>query len=70
MASRIERLHAHGDNAGVLLYAFDLLAIDSGDIRRERLDERGVELSRLLARPDGIRFLGSSRRRGRAYELS
>ena len=36
--------------------ASDPLTLDGDDIRRERLDERRVKLSGLLARPDGIRY--------------
>ena len=41
--------------------ASDRLTLNGADIRRERLDERRVKLSGLLARADGIRF--SERRR-------
>jgi bifunctional non-homologous end joining protein LigD len=51
-----ERLHARADDATVFLYAFDLLAIDGTDIRRERLDDRRARLRKLLVQPDGIRF--------------
>jgi ATP-dependent DNA ligase len=51
-----ERLRSRKHDDEVFLYAFDLLAVDGADIRRERLDERRVKLTRLLARPDGVRF--------------
>jgi ATP-dependent DNA ligase len=53
--SDFARLHSRAHDGAAFLYAFDLLAVDGDDIRRERLDERRVKLSRLLARPDGIR---------------
>jgi len=40
----------------VFLYAFDLLALDGADMRRDRLDDRRAMHHGLLARPDGIRF--------------
>jgi ATP-dependent DNA ligase len=54
--SDFECLHAGAYDASVFLYAFDPLAIDGTDIRRERLDNRGAKLHALLTRPDGIRF--------------
>jgi ATP-dependent DNA ligase len=54
--SDFARLHSRAHDGAVFLYAFDLLAVDGADIRGERLDERRVKLSRVLARPDGIRF--------------
>jgi ATP-dependent DNA ligase len=46
--SDFERLRCRADNASVFLYAFDLLAIDGTDIRRERLEERRTPLARIL----------------------
>ncbi len=51
-----ERLHSRTEDASAFLYAFDLLAIDGTDIRREQLHGRRSKLSKLLARPDGIRL--------------
>jgi bifunctional non-homologous end joining protein LigD len=51
-----ERLHSRADDASVFLFAFDLLAIDGADIRRERLDDRRAKRRKLLGRPDGIWF--------------
>jgi ATP-dependent DNA ligase len=56
--SNFERLHSGAHDASVLLYGFDLLAVDGADIRCERLDDRRAKLRKLLARPDGIRFSG------------
>ena len=50
------RLHSRAEDASAFLYAFDLLAIDGADIRRGPLHERRSKLSKLLARPDGIRY--------------
>jgi ATP-dependent DNA ligase len=54
--SNFERLHSRVDDASVFLYAFDLLAIDGTDIRRDWLEDRRAKLNTLLAKPDGIRF--------------
>jgi bifunctional non-homologous end joining protein LigD len=50
------RLHSQAHDASAFLYAFDLLAVDGTDTRREQLDERRGKLRKLLPRPDGIRF--------------
>jgi bifunctional non-homologous end joining protein LigD len=55
-AADFERLRARANDASVFLYVFDLLGIDGGDIRPERLDDRRGKLRKLLAQPDGIRF--------------
>jgi hypothetical protein len=44
------------ERASAFLYAFDLLAVDGVDVRREQLDERRARLRQFLARPEGIRF--------------
>jgi ATP-dependent DNA ligase len=54
--SDFERLHSRGHDASVILYAFDLLAIDGADIRQERLEDRRGKLRLLLAHPEGILF--------------
>ena len=51
-----ERLRSRQHDATAFLYAFDLLAIDGADIRCEPLHERRSKLSKLVARPDGMRF--------------
>jgi bifunctional non-homologous end joining protein LigD len=51
-----ERLRSQAHDASAFLYAFDLLAVDGADTRREQLDERRAQLRKLLAPPDGIKF--------------
>jgi ATP-dependent DNA ligase len=53
--SDFNALHSGKHNDEVQLYAFDILAIDSDDLRHLPLSMRKAHLSRLLARrPDGI----------------
>jgi ATP-dependent DNA ligase len=48
-------LHSRKHNYEVLLYAFDILALDGEDLRNLPLSIRKTNLARLLARrPDGI----------------
>jgi ATP-dependent DNA ligase len=54
--SDFKRLHSRADDASAFLYAFDLLALGSENIRGERLDDRRAKLGKLLAHPDGIRL--------------
>jgi ATP-dependent DNA ligase len=54
--SDFEKLHQGTHDASVILYAFDLLAIDRADIRQERLEDRRGKLRPLLAHPEGILF--------------
>ena len=54
--SDFEKLHQGAHDASVILYAFDLLAIDGADIRQERLEDRRGKLRPLLAHPEDILF--------------
>jgi ATP-dependent DNA ligase len=54
--SDFDKLHSGEHDASVILYAFDLLAIDGADMRPERLDDRRGKLRLLLAHPEGIQF--------------
>jgi len=54
-ASDFDALHSGKHNEEVLLYAFDVLAMDGDDLRSFPLSIRKANLERLLARrPDGI----------------
>jgi bifunctional non-homologous end joining protein LigD len=49
------RFHAGRSNDEVQIYAFDILALDGGDLRSLPLSMRNTNLERLFARrPDGI----------------
>jgi bifunctional non-homologous end joining protein LigD len=51
----LNALHSRKHDAEVQLYAFDIMALDSDDLRRLPLTMRKTNLARLLARrPDGI----------------
>jgi ATP-dependent DNA ligase len=45
-----DRLRYRRDDRHVFLYAFDLLQLDSRDLRREPIEDRKAELARLLRR--------------------
>ena len=45
-----DRLRYRRDDRRVFLYAFDLLQLDSRDLRREPIEDRKVELAKLLRR--------------------
>jgi ATP-dependent DNA ligase len=51
--SDFERLHSRQHDATVFLYAFDLLALDGADIRREQLGDWRAKLTACWPRPDG-----------------
>jgi bifunctional non-homologous end joining protein LigD len=45
-----DRLRYRRDDRHVFLYAFDLLQVDSRDLRREPIEDRKIELAKLLRR--------------------
>ena len=45
-----DRLRYRRDDRHVFLYAFDLLQVDSRDLRREPIEDRKAELAKLLRR--------------------
>ena len=50
-----DRLRYRRDDRRVFLYAFDLIALDGDDLRREPIEHRKVLLTRLLAKaPEGL----------------
>lgn len=56
--AEFQRLRKRADDAGVFLYAFDLIELDGRDLRREPIEERKAMLAKLL-RPGkpGIRLV-------------
>jgi bifunctional non-homologous end joining protein LigD len=49
-----DKLHSGAHNDNVLLFAFDLLALNGDDFRDKPLEQRKDKLEKLLARSDGI----------------
>ena len=65
--SDFDALHSGKHNEEVQLCAFDVLAMDSDDLRNLPLSMRKTNLARLLARrPDGIFVSDFEARRDRA----
>ena len=55
--SDFDKLHGGGYNEQVVLFAFDLLAVDGEDLRREPLQVRKATLASVLAKAGiGLRF--------------
>jgi bifunctional non-homologous end joining protein LigD len=54
--SDFDRLHSGAHDAGVFLYAFDLLKLNGEDYRQHPLEKRKAKLEKLLAHTDGMRF--------------
>jgi ATP-dependent DNA ligase len=55
--SDFEKLHSHGYDDQVVLYAFDLIELDGNDLRREPLEVRKATLASVLAKAGaGLRF--------------
>ncbi|MBW7968132.1 RNA ligase family protein [Bradyrhizobium sp. BR 10289] len=53
--SDFNALHSRKHDDEVQLYAFDLMALDGEDLRQLPLDQRKIDLARLMrGRPDGI----------------
>ena len=55
--SRFDRLRYRRDDGGVFLYAFDLIELDGGDLRREPLEVRKATLASVLPKASpGLRL--------------
>jgi bifunctional non-homologous end joining protein LigD len=66
-----DRIRYRDHDAGVFLYAFDLIEFDGDDLRRDPLAVRKATLASLLARAaSGLRFSTSASRRRMACSSS
>jgi bifunctional non-homologous end joining protein LigD len=54
--SDFDKLHSHGFDHHVFMYAFDLLELNGEDYRQHPLEKRKAKLEKILAHTKGTRF--------------